>query len=131
MILPFPKFPLSEAQRTATLFHEQELVAVFKSSADDLSQVGGESGASKSVHMKCSPQPICQSHPPCPASPGRGSLTYDRGAEHRIARVRFKNWDINSPSRQLFSALHLHAIARFWVRVLAVVDLPSAFRLPF
>ena len=43
--------PLSEAQRTATLFHEQELVAVFKSSADDLSQVGGESGASKSVNI--------------------------------------------------------------------------------
>ena len=71
-----------------------------------------------------------QSHPPCPASPGRGSFTYDRGAEHRIARVRVKNWNLKSLSRQLFASLHLHAIVLFRVRVLAVVDLPSAFRLP-
>ena len=82
------------------------------------------------MRIECSLQSIYQSHPPCLASPGRGSLTYDRGAKHRIARVRFKNWDINSLSRQLFAALHLHAIALFWARVLAVVDLPSAFRLP-
>ena len=52
------------------------------------------------------------------------------GAPSTGSRVRFKNWDINSLSRQLFAALHLHAIALFWARVLAVVDLPSAFRLP-
>ena len=62
--------------------------------------------------------------------PGRGSLTYDRGAEHRIARVRVKNWNLKSLSRQLIASLHLHAIVLFRVRVLAVVDLPSAFRLP-
>ena len=68
--------------------------SLFSAACGVLSQVGAAGGADqKGAVQDCDSKLVLhafQSHPPCPASPGRGSFTYDRGAEHRIARVRFK-----------------------------------------